>query len=207
MTEFQSVNVTSLWNLNKFSSKQCILRDHVSWLLGTQNCLFHFIGHICDFIWSAEPPGWLVSVLFLSYTFYTWLLSVCPFNTFLWCSQEGISRIGGVHTSYVYVGMAMTTFAFHVEDGDVFAISYNHSGAPKIWYFVSGEAAEKLEQFLIKIKKQPCKRYFRHKTLTVPPWVLIQLGIDVARVKFFFSSFFRIACRMGELNYPNEMYV
>ena len=51
----------------------------------------------------------------------------------------------GINVPWVYVGMLFGTFAWHNEDNYLYSISYNHSGASKVWYGVPGKQAHKLE--------------------------------------------------------------
>ncbi|OQS05345.1 histone demethylase [Thraustotheca clavata] len=59
--------------------------------------------------------------------------------------------IKGVMVPWIYVGMAFSTFCWHVEDHNFYSISYMHRGAPKTWYGVPGFAASKMEEVMRKL--------------------------------------------------------
>ena len=54
--------------------------------------------------------------------------------------------IPGVTVPMLYMGMLFSTFAWHVEDHNLYSINYHHIGAPKIWYGVPPSAAEDFER-------------------------------------------------------------
>lgn len=53
--------------------------------------------------------------------------------------------IKGVMVPWIYMGMCFSTFCWHVEDHNFYSISYLHCGAPKTWYGVPSEKADKFE--------------------------------------------------------------
>lgn len=55
-------------------------------------------------------------------------------------------RLPGVNSPYLYFGMWRATFAWHVEDMDLFSINYIHFGAPKFWYAIPQGRSGALEQ-------------------------------------------------------------
>ncbi|KAG6332296.1 hypothetical protein ID866_6791 [Astraeus odoratus] len=101
----------------------------------------------------------------------------------------------GVNTPYLYFGMWRATFAWHVEDMDLFSINYIHFGAPKFWYAVPQGRAAALESTMKStvslvdyITTKPsdlslgyfpkdtsqCPQFLRHKSFLASPTLLAQ---------------------------------
>ncbi|OCH87758.1 hypothetical protein OBBRIDRAFT_759285 [Obba rivulosa] len=83
----------------------------------------------------------------------------------------------GVNTPYLYFGMWRATFAWHVEDMDLFSINFIHFGAPKYWYAIPQARAAALEQtmrgYFPKDVSQ-CSQFLRHKSFLASPTLLSQ---------------------------------
>lgn len=111
--------------------------------------------------------------------------------------------IPGVVSPYLYFGMWRATFAWHVEDADLYSINYIHFGAPKFWYAVPQEQAERFERVmegehssrsytlhqLISIAagyfptdRTKCSQFLRHKAFLASPRLLANSGITLNRV-------------------------
>jgi hypothetical protein len=94
--------------------------------------------------------------------------------------------IPGVNTAYLYLGMWRATFAWHLEDVDLYSINYIHFGAPKQWYSISQADAPKFEHAMKTLWAQDaknCDQFLRHKTYLVSPTLLKQkFGVKVNKV-------------------------
>ena len=94
--------------------------------------------------------------------------------------------IPGVNTAYLYLGMWRATFAWHLEDVDLYSINYIHFGAPKQWYSISQADAPKFERAMKSIWSQDakaCDQFLRHKTYLVAPSLLkSKYGVTVNKV-------------------------
>ncbi|CAL5871088.1 uncharacterized protein PFLUO_LOCUS5334 [Penicillium psychrofluorescens] len=102
-------------------------------------------------------------------------------------------KVPGVNTAYLYLGMWKATFAWHLEDVDLYSINYIHFGAPKQWYSISQEDAPRFEQAMRSIwssDAKNCDQFLRHKTYLVSPSLLkSQYGITVNRLVHYEGEF------------------
>ncbi|KAM0330673.1 hypothetical protein ACHAQA_003625 [Verticillium albo-atrum] len=87
------------------------------------------------------------------------------------------SKVPGVNTAYLYLGMWKATFAWHLEDVDLYSINYLHFGAPKQWYSISQADAKKFEAAMKNIwptDAKACDQFLRHKGYLISPQQLKQ---------------------------------
>ncbi|THH14745.1 hypothetical protein EW146_g5620, partial [Bondarzewia mesenterica] len=85
---------------------------------------------------------------------------------------SSVNGLPGVNMPYLYFGMWRATFAWHVEDMDLFSINYIHFGAAKFWYAVPQGRANALEQTMIGYfpdGPSRCPQFLRHKSYLVSP--------------------------------------
>ncbi|KAI9807544.1 MAG: hypothetical protein M1825_005484 [Sarcosagium campestre] len=95
-------------------------------------------------------------------------------------------KVPGVNTAYLYLGMWKSTFAWHLEDVDLYSINYIHFGAPKQWYSISQEDARRFETAMKNVwpnDAKNCSQFLRHKTYLISPSLLqSQYNIRVNRL-------------------------
>lgn len=101
-------------------------------------------------------------------------------------------KIPGVNDAYLYCGLWKSTFAWHLEDIDLYSINYIHFGAPKQWYSVNQEDEAKFYQIMADTfpeDHKACKEFLRHKTFLVSPQLLERHGLTVNRLHHYQGEF------------------
>ena len=102
-------------------------------------------------------------------------------------------KVPGVNTTYLYLGMWKATFAWHLEDVDLYSINYIHFGAPKQWYSISQKDARRFEAAMRNIwstDAKNCDQFLRHKTYLISPQLLqSQYNIEVNRLVHYEGEF------------------
>ena len=81
--------------------------------------------------------------------------------------------------------MWKSTFSWHVEDMDLYAINVVHSGAPKTWYCVPPEHGHKLEKLCSKLFPAiaaHCTNFMRHKSCLLSPAIMDKHHIPYHRM-------------------------
>ncbi|CAO1614843.1 unnamed protein product [Jaminaea pallidilutea] len=84
-------------------------------------------------------------------------------------------KIAGVTDPYLYFGMWRATFAWHVEDMDLYSINYIHFGAPKQWYAIPQKDRLRFETALASAfpaEARRCSQFMRHKSFLASPTFL-----------------------------------
>ncbi|TPX11894.1 uncharacterized protein E0L32_007392 [Thyridium curvatum] len=103
------------------------------------------------------------------------------------------TKVPGVNTAYLYLGMWKATFAWHLEDVDLYSINYLHFGAPKQWYSISQGDARRFEAAMKNIwptDAKACDQFLRHKAFLISPNHLQQhYGIKVNKVVSYPGEF------------------
>lgn len=92
--------------------------------------------------------------------------------------------IPGVNSPYLYFGMFLATFAWHLEDMDLFSINYLHFGSPKQWYVIPQAHRLRFENLCRRLygpEAMKCPQFLRHKSCLLSPKVLASHSIPVLK--------------------------
>ncbi|KAH9440902.1 hypothetical protein Pst134EB_029554 [Puccinia striiformis f. sp. tritici] len=131
-------------------------------------------------------------------------------------------KIPGVNTPYLYFGTWRATFAWHVEDADLYSINYIHFGAPKFWYSIPQEHNPKFESFMSSSfakERRTCSQFLRHKAFLASPAVLQDVGVQLNKVvhlpgeiiltyPYGYHSGFNLGYNCAEsVNFANEAWI
>ncbi|ODV78381.1 JmjC-domain-containing protein [Suhomyces tanzawaensis NRRL Y-17324] len=84
-------------------------------------------------------------------------------------------KLPGVNEAYLYAGLWKASFAWHLEDQDLYSINYLHFGAPKQWYLIPQDEAPKFFELMkdtFNDEYNVCHEFLRHKTFLVSPQFL-----------------------------------
>ena len=54
----------------------------------------------------------------------------------------------GITVPWLYFGMTLSTFCWHVEDHHFYSVNYHHFGDPKVWYSIPAEYSSKFEEVM-----------------------------------------------------------
>ncbi|WFD31803.1 hypothetical protein MSPP1_002842 [Malassezia sp. CBS 17886] len=91
----------------------------------------------------------------------------------------------GVTTPYLYFGMWRASFAWHVEDMDLYSINYIHFGAPKQWYAIRQSERRRFESVMaaaFPADSRKCSHFMRHKSFLASPSFLASQGVRPLRL-------------------------
>ncbi|KAI8442798.1 JmjC domain, hydroxylase-domain-containing protein, partial [Phakopsora pachyrhizi] len=131
-------------------------------------------------------------------------------------------KIPGVNSPYLYFGTWRATYAWHVEDADLYSINYIHFGAPKFWYSVPQEHNQRFESFMSSSfakERMVCPEFLRHKAFLASPSVLQSVGIQLNKVihlpgeiiltyPYGYHSGFNLGYNCAEsVNFANEKWI
>jgi len=131
-------------------------------------------------------------------------------------------KIPGVNTPYLYFGTWRATFAWHVEDADLYSINYIHFGAPKFWYSIPQEHNPRFENFMSSSfakERRTCSQFLRHKAFLASPSVLQSVGVQLNKVvhlpgeiiltyPYGYHSGFNLGYNCAEsVNFANEDWI
>ncbi|KAJ1485172.1 JmjC domain, hydroxylase-domain-containing protein [Baffinella frigidus] len=111
--------------------------------------------------------------------------NISKLDNLLWSRLNRSGVLPGVNSPYLYLGMWRASFAWHVEDMDLYSINFLHWGAEKVWYCANSKDAERLERFgasLFPQEGNQCPQFLRHKQHVISPSRVVGAGIPLTRV-------------------------
>lgn len=96
-------------------------------------------------------------------------------------------KIPGINTPFTNVSMPFTAFGIHCEDSNLASINVHHGGAPRQWYSVSSNHANKLEKLVQENTSTQfdCDLFIRHKSILIPPSMFDKNDIPLYKVGIF----------------------
>lgn len=115
-------------NADEYTSERCEELEKAYWRTLTYS----------NPLYGADMPGSLFDDVTTSW-------NVAHLENLLDCLGK---KLPGVNTAYLYLGMWRSTFAWHLEDMDLYSINYIHFGAPKQWYSISRSDKQKFEEVM-----------------------------------------------------------
>jgi len=113
-----------------------------------------------------------------------WNVCNMPYN-----SESCLSHVEattGITVPWLYFGMTLSAFCWHVEDHNFYSVNYHHFGAPKVWYSIPATHSKQFEEVMRKrlphlFQSQPD---LLHSLVTIlSPTILREEGIPVYRVE------------------------
>lgn len=95
--------------------------------------------------------------------------------------------IDGIHTPMLYIGQKKSAFPMHGEDHYYWGMSYNHGGAPKVWYVVERSFWKDIINLANKSikRKKNCDHLLMHKMSMITPNAMDAAGIKYSIVWIF----------------------
>lgn len=102
------------------------------------------------------------------------------------------TKVPGVNDAYLYAGLWKASFAWHLEDQDLYSINYIHYGAPKQWYLIPQAQHDRFfalmkETFYDEYRQ--CGQFLRHKTFLVSPQFLKKHNITCNKIVHYAHEF------------------
>lgn len=94
-------------------------------------------------------------------------------------------KLPGVNDAYLYAGLWKASFAWHLEDQDLYSINYLHFGAPKQWYLIPQEESGKFFDLMTETfndEYKSCSEFLRHKTFMVSPQFLEKHNVKYNKI-------------------------